>query len=202
MNEQEVNEAIAHVREIQTLVLDHQRFTGFSGVARMLGGVAALIIAWVLQTAVPPTIHNHLMGWGVLLLIGVVANFAGLACWVLNRHRRLDSADWWAVLEVFPALIVGGALSLALIQAEQYDFLFGTWMSLFGLAHLVYRRNLPLFFYYGGVAYVLAGVFCLLCPAISFTDPRPMGTVFGLGEFVEGMVLYRSSRSTGTHRRI
>ena len=110
MNEQEVNEALAHVREIQTLVLDHQRFTGFSGVARMLGGVAALIIAWVLQTAVPPTIHNHLMGWGVLLLIGVVANFAGLACWVLNRHRRLDSADWWAVLEVFPALIVGGAL--------------------------------------------------------------------------------------------
>jgi len=195
MNEREVNEALAQVREIQTLVLDHQRFVGFSGVAHMLGGVAAIVIAVVLQQAVPAEPRYHLIGWGLLLLVGIAANFSGLAYWFLKNSRGLGMPERWAAAEVFPALIVGAALSFALIRIGQLDLLFGTWMSLYGLSHLVYRRNLPLWVYCSGLAYVAAGIFCLLWPGVSFTDPRPMGSVFGIGELFEGWVLFRSQRA-------
>ena len=42
MEERDINQAIAHVRQMQALVLDRQGFRGFSGAARMAGGAAAL----------------------------------------------------------------------------------------------------------------------------------------------------------------
>ena len=187
MNEREVSEALAQVREMQTLVLDRQRFMGFSGVARMAGGVAVLLAALILLYAVPPILRDHFIGWGIVLILGVVVNFSSLAYWLLRNHRRLGVAEIWVVAEVVPALAVGAALSFALIRAGQVNLLFGSWMALYGLAHLLYRRNLPFSVYCLGLAYGVAGVFCLLWTGVCFTDPRPMGFVFGLGELFGGL---------------
>lgn len=195
MNEHEVDEALARVRAMQTLVLDHQRFAGFSGLARMVGGVAALATALVLRNLSATEPRVHLIGWGLLLALGLLVNFAALFSWLLKHRQTLRLAEWWPVLEVVPALAVGAALSYAVIQAEHLDLLFGVWMSLYGLSHLAYRRNLPFGVYCVGLAYVAAGIFCLLWPGIHFTDPRPMGLFFGLGELFGGWVLYRSNHA-------
>ena len=188
MDRQEIDTALSRVREMQTLVLGNQRFMGFSGLARMSGGVAALVTALVLRYAAPAEPRIHLLGWGVLLVFGVTVNFAGIAIWLWRREGRMRFAELWPVFEVFPVLSVGAALSLALLRT---DLLFGMWMAVYGVAHMPYRRNLPLAVYCGGLAYIVAGVFCLLWPGISITDPLPMGLVFGAGELWGGWALLR-----------
>ena len=191
MEERDINQAIAQVRQMQALVLDRQGFRGFSGAARMAGGAAALLAALILRHAVPPEPNLHLVGWGVLLVAGLAVNFAALFYWLLKNRACVRLGELWPVWEVFPALSVGAALSVALIRAAQLDMLFGMWMALYGVSHMAFRRTLPLAVYCGGLFYMAAGIFCLLWPGISFADPRPMGLVFGLGEVFGGWALAR-----------
>jgi hypothetical protein len=192
MDRQEIDTALSRVREMQTLVLGSQRFMGFSGIARMSGGVAALVTALILRYAVPDNPKLHLLGWGVLLVFGVTVNFAGIAVWLWRRRRVVRLAELWPIFEIFPVLSVGAALSFALLRVADEHLLFGMWMAVYGAAHMPYRRNLPFAVYCGGLAYIAAGVFCLLWPGISFTDPLPMGLVFGAGELWGGWALLRN----------
>jgi hypothetical protein len=194
MNGREVEEALARVRDMQTLVLDHQRFAGFSGGARLVGGAAVLLAVAALRFAVPAQARWQLVGWAALLAVGLAVNFSALAYWLWRRRASLGAAEGWSVAELFPALIVGAAFTAALVRVGALDLLFGAWMSLYGLAHASYRRSLPFAVYCGGLAYVAAGVFCLLWPGIHFADPRPMGLVFGAGELFGGWALLRSRR--------
>ncbi len=189
MTEHDVDRALKQVRQMHELVLDRQGFRGFSGVARMAGGAAALLTALMMRHAVPPEPNQHLVGWGLLLAFGLAVNFAALFYWLFENWKRIRLAELWPVLEVFPALSVGAVLSLALIRANQQDLLFGTWMALYGVSHMAFRRTLPLAVYCGGLFYIAAGAFFLLWPGVTFTDPRPMGFVFGLGELFGGWML-------------
>ena len=197
MDQGEIDAALSRVRDMQVLVLDRQRFRGFSGVARMSGGVAALAVALVLRSAVPAEPRLHLMGWGALLAFGLAVNFAGLAVWFRRGGDGVRRPELWSVFEVFPVLAAGAALSFALVRAGQLDLLFGVWMALYGAAHMPYRRSLPFGVYCGGLAYIAAGVCCLVWPGVSFADPRPMGLAFGAGELWGGWALLRDSREQG-----
>ena len=191
MNKREVDEALVQVQQMQELVLDRQGFSGFSGVARMVGGFAALLTAVVLQHAVPKDPRLHLIGWGLLLAFGLAVNFAALFWWLFKHWGELRLAELWPVWEVFPTLSAGAALTVALVRTGQLDLLFGTWMALYGASHMAQRRSLPFPIYCGGLTYLAAGIFFLLWPGVSFTDPRPMGLVFGLGELFGGWVLVK-----------
>jgi ribose/xylose/arabinose/galactoside ABC-type transport system permease subunit len=160
--------------------------------ARMAGGAAALLTALVLRHAVPAEPVPQLIGWGVLLAVGLAFNFAALFGWLLRNGRGVRPAELWPVVEMFPALSVGAALSWALILNGQFDLLAGAWMALYGVSHAAYRRTLPFPVYCGGLVYVAAGIVCLLRPPAPFTDPRPMGVVFGLGELFGGWMLVGS----------
>jgi hypothetical protein len=197
MNESDVDEALSRVRQMRELVLDRQGFVGFSGAARMVGGVAALVTALILRYAVPAEPRLHLLGWGALLVAGLAVNFAALFYWLFKNRRVVRLAELWPVWEVFPTLLVGAALSVALIRTGQVDLLFGAWMALYGASHMAYRRSLPFPIYCGGLAYVAAGIFFLLWPDVTFTDPRPMGLVFGLGELFGGWVLVKGVDKPG-----
>lgn len=192
MDEHDIDQALGQVRQMQALVLDRQRFKGFSGMARMAGGIAALATALVLRHAVPAEPRLHLIGWGLLLTVGLAVNFAALFWWLFSNRHTLRLAELWPVLEVFPTLSAGAALTVALIRTGQLDLLFGTWMALYGASHMAHRRSLPFPIYCGGLAYLAAGIVFLLWPGVSFTDPRPMGVVFGLGELFGGWVLVRA----------
>jgi hypothetical protein len=191
MDEEDLAQALNGVRQMQALVLDRQRFKGFSGAARMAGGAAALLAALVLRHAVPAEASLHLIGWGLLLAFGLAVNFAALFWWLFKHRGELRLAELWPVWEVFPTLSAGAALTAALVRTGQVDLLFGTWMALYGASHMAQRRSLPFPIYCGGLAYLAAGIFFLLWPGVSFTDPRPMGLVFGLGELFGGWVLVK-----------
>lgn len=190
MSDTGVNEALAQVREMQRVVQDRLRFRGFSSRARMVGGCVALIGAAVLGRFAPPDAPLvHLAGWAAVLVLAGGLNYGALLLWMGRDARWQRRAEWVPALESLPPLIVGGALSLALWRVNAYDLLPGTWMLCYGLVHLAYRRNLPMGVYVVGLAYLAAGTICLLTPGLHFTDPRPMGLIFGVGEVTGGLAL-------------
>jgi hypothetical protein len=96
-------------------------------------------------------------------------------------------------IDAVPALAAGGVLSAALIAAGQFRLLPGVWMALYGLAQTAYRHSLPPGIYRVGLAYLVCGAAALLWPPAAFTNPWPMGTVFGLGEIAGGLVLLQGA---------
>jgi hypothetical protein len=124
-----------------------------------------------------------------VLFVAVGLNYGALLLWLLDRDRVRRRADWIPALESLPPLAVGAAFSLAFVRAGMFDYLPATWMLCYGLANMAFRRNLPVGVYLVGLFYLGAGLACLLIPGTSFTDPRPVGLVFGIGEIVGGYAL-------------
>jgi len=177
---------------MQDLVATKRRFQGYSGLARILSGAVALLCAMIMASShVDDTPMAHLIGWGVVLFLGIIFNYAALAYWFLfNEHVRRNPVMLRPAVDALPALAVGAAFSLALVLREQYDLLFGAWMTLYGLAQVAYRQSLPSGIYAVGVGYILCGVYCLASPCTRFTNPWPMGIVFFAGEWIGGTILY------------
>jgi hypothetical protein len=188
-----IHDAISQVHRLQDLVLSRRMFQGYSGLARLLSGTCALLGAAVLSTpSIPSTPSAHLIGWSIVLGAAIIANYAALVYWVLfNAEIRRNPRLLKPAIDALPALLTGGVLSIALISRGQYDLLFGTWMALYGLAQVAYRQSLPPLIYIVGLGYVVVGLFCLVAPGVSFTNPLPMGLVFFIGEWIGGIALYR-----------
>jgi len=193
-----IHDALAQVRRMQELVLEKRRFQGYSGKARILSGTAALMGTIAMGSRLMPIDPlAHLIGWGVVLAVGVMLNYFALAYWFLfDPQVRRNPAMLKPAIDALPALGSGAAFTVALIVAEQFNLLFGMWMSLYGLAQVAYRRSLPQGVYIVGLCYLVCGAWCLLAPGITFTNPWPMGVVFFAGEWAGGIILY-----CGNHRK-
>lgn len=193
-----IHDALAQVRRLQALIIEKRLFRGYSGIARMAGGIIALAgTAIMADKNFPATPAAHLLGWGTVLAGALAVNYGALLGWFVFRPASRRSArELVPAFDAIPALALGGGLSLALILHAEYDLLFGTWMGLYGLAHLPYRNSLPRANYLVGIFYLASGIAMLLWPGASFTNPYPMGLVFGIGELAGGLVLYRLNRET------
>jgi hypothetical protein len=193
-----IHDALAQVKKLQEFILEKRLFKGYSGKARIASGLIAFIGAVVMGSdRVPADPYVHLAGWATVVAAGVFLNYGSLLYWFLfDREVRRNPIMLKPALDAIPALTVGGVLTLALITADKYDMLFGTWMCLYGLAQVAYRQSLPAGIYLVGIGYILCGTYCLLSPAISFCNPWPMGTVFLVGEIAGGAVLMKYSGNT------
>jgi len=189
-----IHDALAQVRELKMRVLIAQRFTGYSGRSRAVGGTAALLAPLVLSADwYPQTNFAHLWGWGGVFAIAILANYSAVLYWFLfHPDVKRDIRKLMPTVYALPSLAVGGILTLALLLRGQYDLLFGTWMCLFGLTNLSARQNLPRSMYPLGLFYIACGTACLLAPWASFTQPWAMGLVFGIGEWVGGFIFHRN----------
>lgn len=191
-----IHDALAQVRKLREIVLEKRLFKGYSGKARIVSGMVSLVGAATLSSdAISATPRAHLAGWCVVLIVGLVVNYAALARWFLfSSEAGRDALMLKPAIDAVPALAVGAILSMALILTAQYNLLFGIWMSLYGLAQMAYRQSMPPGIYAIGLCYVACGTFCLLWPGISFTNPWPMGIIFCLGELAGGCILMKSAR--------
>lgn len=171
-------------------MLEAQRFRGYSGAARAISGTVALIVALVLGSPdFPARPSSHLIGWGIAVLLAAAFNYGAVLHWFLyDEEVGRDPRRLSPTLEVMPALFVGGIFTICLVRAEAYDFLFGTWMCLFGIANLASRRVLPKWVWPLGWFYIACGTMCLLIPT-PFMSPWTMGFVFFAGELAGGIIL-------------
>lgn len=189
-----LHDALRQVRELQQAILEKQRFKGYSGRARALAGCVALASGFVLGAPhFPASAEAHLVGWGVVFILAMGLNYGTLIYWFLHDPevgrdvRRLRPA-----LEIAPLLAVGGVVTLALAQHQQFNLLFGMWMVLCGLLNFTARQVLPRGLSWVGLYYLACGTACLIAlPGLSFTrDSWVMGTVFFFGEFFGGLILH------------
>lgn len=180
---------------MQELILEKRSFRGYSGRARMIGAVAVLAGAVVMGSrGFPKSDFAHLAGWVIVLALALVLNYGALFIWFLfNPRVKRNAAMLVPAIDALPALAAGAFMSLAFVLKGRYDFLFGTWMSLYGLAHVSYRQSLPPANYAVGAFYMFCGIVCLLWPGHLFTNPWPMGIVFCTGEMMGGYILYRNN---------
>lgn len=190
-----IHDALAQVKKLEEFILQKRLFKGYSGWARIVSGTAALVGAALMASdLVPADVYVHLDGWGYVVLAGLVLNYGWLLYWaIVNREVRQNPVVLKPALDALPAITVGAFMTLALVLAEQFDLLFGTWMCLYGLAQVAYRSSLPAGIYSVGVGYILCGAWCLTSKSISFLNPWPMGIVFFVGELAGGVVLLRYS---------
>jgi hypothetical protein len=195
-----IHDALAQVRALQEFLIERNVFKGYSGTARLVSAAAALLGAAALGSArMPASPWAHLAGWGVVLVVGVIANYAALFYWFLfDRHVGRNPLMLKPALDALPALALGGVLSVVLIHRRDFDLLFGIWTALYGLAQVAYRHSLPRGMYEIGLLYMVAGVFFLLSPHTRFTNPWPMGLVFFTGELAGGWILIRDHRRSTT----
>ena len=193
-----IHDALNQVRTLQAFILERNTFKGYSGKARVVAGLGALLGALVLGAPrFPPSPWHHLAGWGIVLAVSIVVNYGALVYWFLCDDRaHRNPVMLRPALDALPALAIGAALSLALIRHGEFDLLFGVWMSLYGLAQVAYRTSLPSEIYYIGLFYLACGASCLLLPQVRFTSPWPMGLAFFAGEMAGGTVLIRAHRKT------
>jgi hypothetical protein len=186
-----IHDALAQVKQMQEMILEKRLFKGYSGTARIVSGSIALAGATVLASSrISPTPLAHLVGWGVVLFVALILNYGALLWWFLFDPKvRGNVTMLKPAVDAIPPLAVGAGLSLAALLRTDYDLLFGIWMCCYGLVHCAHRHNLPRGIYFTGLGYLMAGVYCLLSPSVSFLDPWPMGIVFFVGELAGGLIL-------------
>jgi hypothetical protein len=193
---QHVQEALEQVRQLQQVIVDRLRFTGFSGPTRAISGTLALMAAAVMASSFyPKTSEAHLVGWFSVLAIALALNGGALIYWfVTHEEANRDVRRLGPVLDILPPLAVGALLTVALVLHSQHDYLFGIWMCMFGLTNLASRHVLPRAICLVGIFYILCGAAWLLTPNASFFNPWIMGLVFCVGEWTGGMILHLDGR--------
>jgi len=191
-----IHHALAQVRELQRHVLERQRFRGYSGEARAASGTIALGAAMVLGSGRVGTSDTaQLIGWSIVFLSALIINYGAVMYWFLNAPEvKRDIRKLRPTIDVFPPLVVGAVISLALVSRGEYHYLFGIWMCLYGLANLASRHVLPRSIALVGLFYIATGTVCLFFTAISFTNPWPMGIAFFIGEWASGLILHFDQR--------
>jgi hypothetical protein len=197
-----IHSALAQVREVQRRVVESQRFRGYSGRARAMGGGVALLGAWVMALhAFPETMNAHLIGWGAVLVISLAFNYFALLIWFLSEPKEKRDVRQLlpAVDPLFP-MFVAGVLTWILIRSDLCHYLFGIWMCMYGLVNLASRWVLTRAVVALGSCYILAGTVCLLVVDISFLNPWPMGLVFFAGELLGGFILFSIRKPDGSIR--
>jgi hypothetical protein len=178
-----IHHALQQVHELQARILSGQRFRGYSAAAKGISGVLALCTAIFISAAQPKTERFSLAAWGVLCGVSVLLNYAALARWFFSDpHVRANTTRLAPAWEAVPPLLVGGLLTLVLVQGHQVQWLYGVWMLMMGLANFASRHSMPHSTFQISLFYMAAGTLCLLVPSFAFPNPWPMGIVFFIGE--------------------
>ncbi|MEO6834393.1 MAG: hypothetical protein ABI231_00575, partial [Candidatus Tumulicola sp.] len=145
----EFQRALSDLAEVRDRLARLQRFEGYSGPAAAASGVVALAAgAAQLRLAPlprdPAAFHAYLVIWITCLAVALILNYGTVAAWVLkNRGPGAQSQFRSAARSIAPSIVLGGALSVALIERSAYALLPGTWFALYALGLFASRGVIP-----------------------------------------------------------
>ena len=145
----EIERALSDLAEVRDRLVRVQRFEGYSALAAVASGVGALIAGYV-QARVAPlpsssaSLHAYVVIWMVCLAVALALNYGAAAIWML-KHRGPAAASGFrtAARSIAPSVVLGGLLTVALIDRGAYTLLPGTWFALYSLGLFASRDAIP-----------------------------------------------------------
>lgn len=196
----DVQRALSDLAEVRGRLAKVQRFEGYSAPAAAASGVCAIAAGLVqLQRTPHPSdaggLSQYVTIWLACLAVGLLLNYGAAAVWLVkHRGPGSDSRFRSATLSIAPSIVLGGAVSVALIDHSAYGLLPGTWFAFYAIGLFASRGVLP------NSCNAITGAFTILA-LLFLTTPlgsqalswwvMPLG--FGAGQMAIGMLLWRWS---------
>ncbi len=194
----ELERALSDLAEVRDRLIRVQRFEGYSAAAAIASGAGALgagYIQW--QTAPLPAsadaLHRYVLIWMACLAFALAVNYGAVAIWVW-KHRGPGAASGFrsAARSIAPSVVLGGLLTVALVDRSAYSMLPGTWFALYSLGlfasrDAIPRSTLPVTLGFGALA-ALFLVSPLRAIALAWWV-MPLG--FGVGQVAVGVLIWR-----------
>lgn len=145
----ELQRALSDLEEVRDRLSRVQRFEGYSAPASAASGLVALLCGAVqLRVAplpkTPAEIGAYLGIWLSCLAVGLALNYGAVAAWVFKRHSAFSQGQFRsAARSIAPSIVLGGALTLGLVNHALYALLPGTWFALYALGLFASRGAIP-----------------------------------------------------------
>src|SRR5580698_10943610 len=197
----ELQRALSDLAEVRERLAHLQRFEGYSGAAACVSGIGALIAAVVQHKLsplphTPDSLRQYLTIWLTCLAVALLLNYGAAAVWLL-KHRAPGARSRFrtAAISIAPSIVLGGALSIALIDHGAYSLLPGTWFAFYAIGLFASRGSIPT------STIVVTAFFALLALAFLITPlvvaalawwVMPLG--FGAGQLVIGYFIWVDRR--------
>jgi len=195
----ELERALSDLAEVRDRLAHLQRFEGYSGPAAAASGIVALIAGGVQFVLVPhpsgaAALHLYLIVWLGCLLTALLLNYGAVLAWVV-KHRAPGAKSRFrsAALSIAPSVLMGGALTLALIDNGQYALLPGTWFGFYAIGLFASHGVIPDSALAIAFGFALLAILFLASPLASLALAwwvMPLG--FGIGQTGIGLLLWRS----------
>jgi hypothetical protein len=193
----ELQQALSDLAEVRERLARLQRFEGYSGPAAAASGLAALIAALVQQRiapmpVTPESLHAYLTIWLSCLAAALALNYGAVAGWLLH-HRAPGARSRFrtAALSIVPSIVLGGALTVALVDHSAYGLLPGTWFAFYAIGLLASRGALPPSTLGITLGFALLALAFLVTPLSTVALAwwvMPIG--FGAGQIVLGYLIW------------
>lgn len=198
----DVERALSDLAEVRERLARAERFEGYSGPAAAASGAAALIAGGVqfVRVAHPANaaaISAYLEIWMGCLAIALLLNYGAVGLWLLKNHRPSAQSQFrTAALSIAPSVLLGGALTAALVAHGAYTLLPGTWFAFYAIGLFASRGAIPSRALAIMVAFGVLAIAFLATPLETISMSwwvMPLG--FGVGQLSIGYLLWRERRN-------
>jgi hypothetical protein len=194
----EIEQALSDLAEVRDRLVTVQRFEGYSAVAAIASGIVAIAAGCVqfLWAPIPTTAdahHRYVAIWMTCLAVALALNYGAVALWVV-RHRGPGTTSRFrsAARSIAPSVVVGGLLTVALIDRSAYALLPGTWFALYSLGLFASRSAVPDSTFVVTLGFAALAALFLVSPlqgtALAWWV-MPLG--FGIGQIAVGWLIWR-----------
>lgn len=194
----DLQRALSDLAEVRDRLAHVQRFEGYSGPVAAASGACALAAGYVQLTIAPlprtpAALHAYVSIWMSCLAVALLLNYGAVAVWML-KHRDPGARSRFrsAARSIAPSVVLGGALTIALLDHSAYELLPGVWFALYALGLFASRAAIP--------PSTLPVTFGFVVLALAFLVTRwsafalawwvmPLG--FGLGQIAIGYLIWQ-----------
>lgn len=194
----DLQRALSDLAEVRDRLAHVQRFEGYSGPAAFASGAAALVAGYVQFTvaplpSTPAALRAYVVIWMTCLAIALVLNYGAVAVWML-KHREPGARSQFrtAARSIAPSVVLGGALTVALLDHGAYGLLPGTWFALYALGLFASRGAIPPATLPVNFAFSALALLFLMTRFSAFSLAwwvMPLG--FGVGQLAIGTLIWR-----------
>ena len=193
----ELQRALSDLAEVRDRLAALQRFEGYSGLAAAGSGIAALIAAF-LQLRIAPMpvtseeLRAYLTIWLSCLAVALALNYGAVGVWLLE-HRAPGARSRFrtAALSIAPSIVLGGALTFALVGHSAFALLPGTWFAFYAIGLFASRGAIPASTFAVTIGFALLAMVFLVTPfdAVALAWwVMPIG--FGAGQLAIGYLIW------------